>query len=158
MCGCTETYETRICAASGGTAVVNFTVLITDLFIAVCSHTTLVVFLTFHTPHSLIFFFFFTKSSRQTVTHRTCDFFFLFCRPVNFGKCGVCCRRQGSSSHLSVQIACKLFNSHCGKQDRTPRVGFFFFLSSWHGHRPPTSPDDNVRRPRQTRPTTLHMY
>lgn len=39
------------------------------------------------------------------------DFFF-FCSAVNFEQRGVCCRQQGSSSHLSVQIACKLFNSH----------------------------------------------
>lgn len=56
---------------------------------------------------------FFTKSAGQTIFHGMHDFFFFFflvC--VNFGKRGACCCRQGSSSHLSVQIACKLFNSH----------------------------------------------
>lgn len=59
---------------------------------------------------------------------------------LNFGKSGVRRRRRGSSSHLSVQIACKLFNSHVeankiGRSAGSP--------SSWLGRRPPTGRDND---------------
>lgn len=59
-------------------------------------------------PNCIHLFFFFKIGSMGYFTR--CVIF--FCSAVNFEQRGVCCRQQGSSSHLSVQIARKLFNSH----------------------------------------------
>lgn len=119
---------------------------ITDLFLIVCSHTALLVFLTFHTLRSLIF----TKLADR-LFYRTHDFL----QPCELWKAWCLLLSAGflftplcPDSSLALQFTL------CGKQDRTLCVGF---PSSWHGYRPPTKPDDNAQQPQQTKPTKLHI-
>lgn len=116
---------------------------ITDLSLFVCSHACLCCFS--NLSHTVLTNF--LQSHPDRLFYGLHDF---FCCPVNFGKRGVCCCRQGSSSHLSVQIACKLFNSHSVAN----KIGHSVLASpsSWHGYRPPTKPDDNAQQPQQSQP------
>lgn len=54
---------------------------------------------------------------------------FFFCSTMNFGKCGLCCCRQGSFERLSVQIACEHFHSHFAANKIGHSAGFSFQLA-----------------------------
>lgn len=79
--------------------------------------TTLTVALTAHFKLSLV--------STESASQDNLQDAWFFCTAMNCGECGVSCYQQGSSSHHSVQIACKLFNSHSVANKIGHSVGSF---------------------------------
>ena len=99
-------------------------------------------FLTFHTQRSLIF-----TESADRLFYRTDDFL----QPCELWKVRCLLLSAGFLfTPLCPDSLQTLQFTLCGKQDRTLCVGF---PSSWHGHRPPTKPDDNAQQPQQTQQT-----